>query len=185
LNSRLSLSILAIASLGLSGCGEFGEGMSRGIAMQQEYQQKLADPWGTHLAELPPFPGLVASLPISKFYRCTSDKRSFDYVYFDGEWYHKAWRDDSWQPIACNKGRHRDSSWSSSSAACGFDGRKFWNRTLIFFRNGSDYSEESVDTKNLVYRSKYDQGKGEKTSEATCKVIEVDENDVPKSRRRP
>ena len=34
MTNRLSLSILAFAGLGLSGCGEFGEGMSRGIAMQ-------------------------------------------------------------------------------------------------------------------------------------------------------
>ena len=155
------------------------------MAMQQEYQAKLADPFGARLADLPPSPDRVGNLPVRKFYRCTDGKRSFDYAYYDDEWYHKAWNESSWKPKACDQGERRNTSFSSAVSHCGSNGKVFWNRTLIFSRNGSTHVNEEIDTKKLTYSSTFDLGQGERTITNTCELIEPgNERNVSASKRQ-
>lgn len=173
---RVSCMAMAIVAIVLTGCGEFMEGMNRGVASQQAYLARQADPFGAMLAELPASPQPVTALPIDIFYRCTTaEERSSDYAFHQGEWYHKGWRDSAWMPIACGQGPHRSTSYSYADTSCGFQGGVAWHVSSLTSRSSLTIINVRIDTYALDYRSVVNDssGKGERTSTAVCKELEV------------
>ena len=152
------------------------EGMNRGVASQQAYLARQADPFGTMLADLPASPQPVTTLPIDIFYRCTSaSERSFDYAFHQGEWYHKGWRDSAWMPIGCGQGPHRRSSHAYADTTCSFRGGVAWHVSTLTSRSSVTIVEARIDTHALDYRSVVNDSsdKGERTSTAVCKELEA------------
>ncbi|MRW93342.1 hypothetical protein GJ699_25465 [Duganella sp. FT80W] len=161
-------------SVALTGCADFAEGMQRGMASQQEYRDREADPFGAYLADLPMSPAKIKQLPAPEFYRCTGEGRSLDYAFYRGEWYHKGWREGEWTVLGCNQGNRRSVAFLSyASSTCGDNGRKFWNITTITSRDGFTISEAELDRKTLVYSTKYTFGGSTRHLRATCKQIEM------------